>query len=426
MKSLILCAALWFAANLYASPLEEIIDQHPLVQSQSATAGASRHAARSTMFGYPDPEIEISRSRGREDMIQALPDQMVDRKKITGSEFEVRQPIPFPGKGTVESLRLGAKADEETLRIRLIKNRMAREFLMLRTRERLIQARIKLNSQTQERLRTLETLARIRYETGKTPLVDLSMVHVRESEAALAVNQAQSEYASVHRAVEYYTTSSGETHNMSDDQVDSELAELETRVRNLAAKFEEHSLEMKMAESQIKQGDLDDTRAWMNYLPDFEVFAGYGKENKSSAGLRDWTSEKFYKAGVTIRVPLWTAFTNHWNILEKSGNLEAARLRLADARLKAKTDLQASLDRMDGIKKGLRLHDQSLIPGAMNAHEAARISYANGKADFSIVIQSLQVHFDHELSRLEHELEFTAELLKAAESLDAFFPGKDK
>ncbi len=416
-------AALLAGTRVAAGPLEDIIDHHPLVESTRASAGAARHAARGNFFSYPDPELEISRGRGREDILQVQPEAMVDRRKITDSEIQIRQPLPFPGKGTIDSMRMDARAAEEELRVRAVRNRLAREFLYLRTRERLLMRKVEVNTETMERVRTLERIAQIRYETGKSGLVDLSMLRVRESEAGLAVNAAQSELAALRRALEYFTEGS-EKHNLSDEQMDETLEKLESSVRSLASK-PDRALDLQMAAQELRQSDLDQTRSAMNYLPDFEIFAAYGKETRTSAAISEFSKESTYRAGVNIRVPLWSAFTNHWNVLEKTGNLEASRLKLDDAKRKLKSQLLSSLDRMDGIKRGLELHNSALIPGAMRAHDAARINYASGTADFAAVMSSLQAHFDHELSLIEHQQEYTSELLQAAEILDAFFPEKE-
>ncbi len=127
------------------------------------------------------------------------------------------------------------------------------------------------------------------------------------------------------------------------------------------------------------------------------------------------------KAGVNIRVPLWSALTNYPAISEKRHDLASSRFDAQNLRARISADLRSALERMKGLKQGIQLHRESLIPGAMSAHQAARISYASGKIAFREVVETLSGHLDHELSLVEHELMYQAELLKAAESLDVFF-----
>ncbi len=159
----------------------------------------------------------------------------------------------------------------------------------------------------------------------------------------------------------------------------------------------------------------------MEFLPDFELFTAYGSVTRRSSSFQESSRERMVRAGVNIRVPLWSALTNFPNISEKQHDLNSSRLDTQNMRARVSADLRASLERMKGLRQGIQLHRESLIPGAMSAHQAARISYASGKIPFREVVETLSGHLDHELSLVEHELLYQAELLKAAESLDAFF-----
>jgi cobalt-zinc-cadmium efflux system outer membrane protein len=419
---LLIIYGLSLSAPLQADSLErlrDMLNRHPAIESAASSARARESGALTALLRYPDPMIEVSSQRGREDMLEILPEVGGDRRQVRGSEVVIRQPLPFPGRGTVASRLQSSMADEQNLRIRLLRNRMAREYLALLGRESLLLQRIAYTRQTRSQVQTVSELASIQYSAGKGSLVDVASAKVRENELSIALSDMQAELAGLVHERNYYETGGGAA--IAPEALAAAWQLLSERVLTAAEHLEERSIDLQVAREGTRRADIGDTLARMEFLPDFELFTAYGSVTRRSSSFQESSRERMVRAGVNIRVPLWSALTNFPNISEKQHDLNSSRLDTQNMRARVSADLRASLERMKGLRQGIQLHRESLIPGAMSAHQAARISYASGKIPFREVVETLSGHLDHELSLVEHELLYQAELLKAAESLDAFF-----
>lgn len=420
MKSLII-AGLLTSISVHAdglNRLREMLDRHPAIESASASGRARESGATSSLLRYPDPEIEVSTSRGKEDMYELLPEAGLDRRIVRGSEVLIRQPIPFPGKGTVASRLQSSLAGEQGLRTRLLRNRMAREYLTLLGRRAQLEQQIAYTKQTRAQVETVRELAAIQYSAGKGSLVDVASAKVRENELSIAVSDLNADLAAIGHQLAYFERSG--TPAMNDLEFRSALQALAQRVTE-GMNIRDRSLELKVTLEGARRADINDTLAKMEFLPDFELFTAYGSMTRRSAGYKESVREKTVRAGVNIRLPLWSALSGVPGIAEKRHDLNAARLEADNVAARIAADLASSREKMKGLLTGIDLHRNSLIPGAMSAHQAARINYAAGKTSFREVVETLSAHLDHELSLVEHELLYQGELLKAAEALDAFF-----
>jgi len=399
--------------------LREMLDRHPAIESAAASSRARESGATASMLRYPDPEIEVSSARGREDMYEILPEPGLDRRLVRGSEVLIRQPIPFPGKGTVASRLQSSLANEQGLRTRLLRNRMAREYLTLLGRRGQLAQQIAYLRQTRAQVETVRELAAIQYSAGKGSLVDVASARVRENELSIALSDLEAELAASAHQLAYFEREASPAVQESGFRM--VLQTLASRVMQGTDNLADRSLELKMIQEGARRADLNDTLARMEFLPDFEMFTAYGSMTRRSAGYKESTRERTVRAGINIRLPLWSALANVPNISEKRHDLAAARFEADNVKARIGADLASSREKMKGLKTGIELHRSSLIPGAMSAHQAARINYAAGKTSFREVVETLSAHLDHELSLVEHEIMYQSELLKAAEALDVFF-----
>lgn len=395
-----------------------MIADHPAVKSVEAAASARRQGALASLLRYPDPEIEISTLRGREDMAEILPEAGTDRRQVRGSEVLIRQPIPFPGKGTVASRLQDSLAEEQAIKLRLLRNRMARDYILLRAREMILKQRIAYTQQTRAQVATASELASIQYSAGKGSLVDVASARVRENELAVSIANLETELAAIANERRYFEQSH---EPIGDAEFAQLLDQLRDRVETRAAQAADRSLEMQLAGQVTRRAQIDRTLAQMELLPDFEVFTAYGSTERNSAGLKEFTRERMVRAGLNIRIPLWSALSSYPGISEKSSDAAGARFEAENIRSRIASELASSRVKLDGYLKAVKLHREHLIPGAMSAHQAARINYASGRAPFSEVVNTLSSHLEHELSLVEHELLYQTELLRAAEILDVFF-----
>ncbi|MCE9599976.1 MAG: TolC family protein [Spirochaetia bacterium] len=404
------------------SQLRKILEQHPRIQSQEFMISSRRNATRKLRFDYPDPELQVARSHGREDDV-TLANPMIDRRSIRGTETQITQPIPFPGKGQVQAGAMEAGTVAERIRLDQLRNRLASEYITQLFQINILERQATFSREVYARLQVFERTTTVRYETGKASLIDLSMVRLRMASARLAIDQAESERLALLRSSGYFTqaVASNQRRSFSPDELSSLLAIIDERVSNSAGQIQTRSLDVALARAEERASDSADTLARMQYLPDFSVFAGYNKGTRRSVTYQQSMDERVYRAGVTIRIPLWSALTNHWEVADKADQLKSNHLRVEDAKQKAQSELDASLQRMEGIKKNLKLHQSELIPGVHMAQNAAVISYASGKGDFASVIQSLEQHFEHQINALRMEIDLNLELLKAAENLNVIF-----
>ncbi|MCR9145094.1 MAG: TolC family protein [bacterium] len=386
--------------------LLELSARHPRIVEQAGELASRLAAARYSSGRYPDPNLGVAWSNYPYKKDLRLID---DRTPMTGLEFSVSQPIPFPGRLSLESQIADVEARASRLRLAIEKNRIAREFLeeLLDIRTNL--AELRLTRDFGERMRIALEAANVRYAVGKANLAEVSAAGVRQARFQDRSRALEGRLQSRYRTLRYFLADSsvagsedapeeqtpgsgmepvvallaakdGGGNAAEPTDLDRYLMRLRSRTLEGRASVATESLAVALIELSEDRRAKEESLAWMNYLPDFEVFAAYRRR----ADIPDdpAAGEDFMSFGFKMRVPLWSALSNHAKLEAVQEERRSARFagrniaenesRIFDA---ARIDWQTLEDR-------LVLYDESLIPRAERGLEAASFAYESGRGDF--------------------------------------------
>jgi len=83
--------------------LKELAQGHPEVRSAWRQSQAGTLRARYANRRYPDPQIMVERMQGNMQGFEIFPEIMPEAVRVQGQSLRIEQPLPFPGKYTVES-----------------------------------------------------------------------------------------------------------------------------------------------------------------------------------------------------------------------------------------------------------------------------------------------------------------------------------
>ncbi len=189
---------------------------------------------------------------------------------------------------------------------------------------------------------------------------------------------------------------------IADGQLGALLAEINERVPADAARIPSLSLEAAIVRLDGRSAGVRRARAWLDYLPDFVVFAGYRRERIEGQylSLRQERGES-YTFGLTIRVPLWSALSNHNRILanaaaESASNDEATDI---DARLTA--SYRGLLAQRDSLALQNDMYQRTILPRARSARDSTMLAYEANRAPFQSVLLAWEELFRFEVESID-------------------------
>ena len=196
---------LWNAGELQADGLAETIQQlnqrHPRVQERALQLAASLDEASYRGSVYPDPMLGIS--------FRNLPYKrnlpiILDQEPMTGIEYMLTQPIPFPGRLSAEAeiADLGARASR--LRLALEKNTVTREFLLALIEFRNASESLALAENYGDQSRVVADTARARYSVGRGNLAGVTRANLDQDRYNERIERLQGLRDSWQRRLEYY------------------------------------------------------------------------------------------------------------------------------------------------------------------------------------------------------------------------------
>ncbi|MEQ9364073.1 MAG: TolC family protein, partial [Leptospirales bacterium] len=308
--------------------LLDISAQHPRILERARELAARLAAANYKSSRYPDPGLGVAWSNYPYKKDFRLID---DQTPMTGIEISISQPIPFPGRLTLESKIADVDASASRLRLGIEKNLIAREFLGTLLEAQAVGETIELARSFTERIKIVSEVANTRYAVGKGDLTDVSKAGVRYAAFQDRVRNLEGSLRTRYRNLVYFLESDsmqedGDGVNgfaSPDDNVaDETLATIAERlapvlsggrglpeyVQNLLNTIsreqlliEHESLTAALAALEIDRQEKEKYLARMQYLPDFEVFASYRKRaNIPNDPAQD---EDFMSFGFKMRVP---------------------------------------------------------------------------------------------------------------------------
>lgn len=396
------------AAGDLESRVRALLEGHPRLRERRLALAAAREAERFAWRTYPDPELMLGRTQlaARETML--YPD--ISYRDVSGSETELRvqQSIPFPGKLSLDARVQTLQADREQLSLAVEENNLIGEFLnALIDLERAERARDFTRAFVSQSA-AVARAARTRYESGGGALAEAAGARVKEQsyrERSLALEGV----VQARRAELQYFAGAAQASGLagvSRAELDEFLARLRQRASERGPQAAQHSLESALAQLAARSADAERSRAWLEYLPDFAVFAGYRRERTSSSFFETRAMEQdAYTVGVTIRVPLWSAFSTHNRISGADDTRGAAFAAAEDAGLRVQTLFNSAEETRTALDARLRIMRAEILPGARIALDSARANYEAGRGDLAGVLRAAEERYALELELLDLEAE---------------------
>ncbi|MBE7439398.1 MAG: TolC family protein [Spirochaetales bacterium] len=404
------CIILYILAfPLLAAPsrLEELlsdsVSSHVRIRALLHEVQAMRHNARLAVVTYPDPEIMVETMQGRARGSVIFPEVMPEAASMKGSSLRLAQPIPFPGKLSLKSSQARLRADQAEVALVMERNELARETLSALARYESIRIEQGLARSFVLRTQALAQAARTRYAGGKGTLADVASVQVRQAryqdQVLVLAGREKSELAELD-----YLVNAGPGLETWKNQVSGLAGYTDSLLERLTDSRLEDAPRVRLARLEQSVQEQGQKLARSEYLPDFSVFASLKKEEERLQGLRaGLMRDETYSVGLTVRVPLWTALSNHQNTRAAGETVRSAENRALDAIGRLKRDLAINEETLQSLKKRRSLFRSSLLPQARAARESALVSYETARGDFATLMNSWDMLYEleGEAARLE-------------------------
>lgn len=393
--------------------------RHPRIMSRARELGARLENARFRARIYPDPKVGVYwlNAPYKRDLRF-----IKDKTPMTGIEYRLTQPIPFPGRLTVESDIADLDAEESRLALALEKNTLAAEFLQQLIDASALRKTLTLAEETARNIKLATGAARARYSVGRGNLADVSRADLQQNAYEERVVRLRGELEARLRMLIFYLEKAGPAVGGSKEDNRNRIIALLAAgepalyLRSLQqialeekANLEHISLDVARSRIHIKKKERNSTLASMKYLPDFEVFAAYRKraymENDTTPG------EHFMSFGIAARIPLWSALANSSHVRGEKRGKQAARMKMSEIALKVRTDYESSLIRYDTSLERIRVYDGTLIPQGERTLDSSRHSYQTGKVDFEVFLQSWNALYALRSEKIRLQAEKEKELI---------------
>lgn len=424
--------------------LLDISTRHPRILERARELAARLAAANYKSSRYPDPGLGVAWSNYPYKKDFRLID---DQTPMTGIEITVSQPIPFPGRLTLESKIADVDASASRLRLGIEKNLIAREFLGTLLEAQSASETLQLARSFTERIKIVSEVANTRYAVGKGDLSDVSKAGVRYAAFQDRVRHLEGSLQTRYRSLVYFLgddsdlevlgdTSSpeGNVGNETPATVSARLAPVLTGGRGLPKYMqslhslmnrekllvEQESLAAALSALEIDRQEKEKYLARMQYLPDFEVFASYRKRgNIQNDPAQD---EDFMSFGFKMRVPLWSALNNHNNVEAKDELQKSARFSERNIIERERSMLDSARIDYKTLSERLVLYNESLIPQASQSVDSARLAYQTGRADFDTFLSSWDMLYNLEAERIRLRADRDKQVLLMAFILNIILP----
>jgi cobalt-zinc-cadmium efflux system outer membrane protein len=169
--------------------------------------------------------------------------------------------------------------------------------------------------------------------------------------------------------------------------------------------------ELSAARAQIGAAEAQARLAKAMTIPDLGVFAAEMHTFRNPAGISD-----FLFAGFQVNLPLFGGSKNDPRIASAQAQVIAAREAEHALRNRVVAEVAETYAHVQAEEHQIALHHQ-LIPLARQAVESAESSYAAGRADFAMVLDSARELRMHDLELAMHQASYeqrVAELQRAA------------
>lgn len=402
-------------ATALEATLSRISSRHPAVRRRAGQLAAQLAQAKYSAYFYPDPKLALVYSN--------LPSgQFVfNRTPMTGVELQLRQPIPFPGRLSLRARIADDRAESARLDLAREKNALAGGFLSAAIERGSLDRLVRLTENYGRQIRIVSETARTRYAVGRGNLSDLSRANLTHSRYLQRAERYRGLRKGADRRLEYFyseanepartkapesqamNASPGPTATPEPAALRAYLGRLDEELERHAGGLEERSLDVALARIMTRTGRSRASLAKYEYLPDFELFAAYRKRDEVRGD--PVSGEDFASFGLSMRLPLWSAVTNHHQVRAEKKAHESLRFAERDVAGRVTAAAGELRARRDSLIERIDLYRTRLLPQANRARSSAQLAYGTGGVDFDTLLSSWDTVYMQKAELIELEAE---------------------
>jgi len=389
--------------NAFYLDLKAILENHPKIQSQTMSLAYKLEEYRYKKTYYPDPRFGI--------MWSTVPYNKklkfeFDKSPMSGIEYSLIQPIPTPGKLTLESKITEKEIELERIKLAEEYNKTTEKILMLWVSYYASKELDLILNQYYDKFKTLTESSKAKYTTGKGNYTDLSKAILLENKLKEERIAIKGNIENLKENLNYYYSIINKTNYEESTYYDSIKQYIESLYKTLP---ENHIIYETTYYNLAKiLPEIDEKKIQLQkyeYYPDFELFLSYRETKKIPDDPK--SGENFMSAGISFRIPLWSALSNPKAVQSQEMNLKKTKFDLAEVELNLKTRLKELNIEIQTLKNRQDLYKNVLIPQAELSFNSGLQNYMVGKIDFegfSLILMDL-LNLEKEYINLRKELD---------------------
>jgi outer membrane protein TolC len=369
--------------------LQEAEEKNPLIQGAAAAVDAKR-ANISPSAAFEDPLLKYE--------VENLTEGDADRQ----SKFLLSQKFPFPGKLSAKGRAAEQTLNAEQQRARQVKNQITRDIKVAFFKLCNAFKRLQILSDQKALIQQVFAVAKQNFSTGKLPKVDLLNLQIEEATVVDKILLAKQEIESAQGDISHLIGRTSHNDYLFGKPEDFKPTAFDlTKVsESQLADFALTTNPKYLTEKATSAAASEEVRfARLNYLPDFEVEAGYaparaGRGNKDS-----------YSASIGVSLPVW-AGVKQSDLRDRAlAEKTAAESRMRQELIEVSHEIHLLYAQLKEIERRQQLFDSAFIPLSKQAVASVQSSYLAGKSDYATLLETIRKRFELEISASEAAFE---------------------
>ena len=390
--------------------LTELIQKALSSNAELKALEASRSAASARVGpagSWEDPMLAVEAMNIPTDTLR------FNQYEMSGLQISLAQKFPFPGK--LSGQREVADLKSQTIDLRLKQMRLEITWNIKRIYYELylkFQKKASIANQRTYLQQTLET-SRSRYTLGQVSQVSILNLQVEEArllneqlrlssemknlEAELAHIGGHGEHA-IPLVFQTLTVDRVNLHRWTEESI--------------AQKVIAQNIEIQALQSEVKMSDASLKLARKSYLPDFEFMASYTKRDPIPGMDPPDRGQDFIGAKIGVSLPLWGGIKQSEQIKEAAAEKDRASFELENARLMQLHQARALFAELRESSQRIDLFEGGLLQLSRQAVAASKSSYLTGKAEYTVLLDTLTRLQETEYSYQEALVSYQVQMAK--------------
>jgi outer membrane protein TolC len=355
--------------------LEIAMEANPEILAAREAVTAARYQSAAS-GGYPDPLFQYTH------FVESIETRLGPQQDV----FQIIQPIPFPGKLSLQKRVAAFDADLLEQRFYLLRLNVRRDiktsYFTIASLDGILRALDELETV----LQTFEELVGTRVESGYGNQQDIlkaqvERIKLRERKLNTSRRRA-SQVAKLNSLLGRDPEHA--IHVEPPDSIPS-LTQTESELRDIALQRPE----LRSNELMIERNDRALSLARKKYLPDFTLGARYITIGDPPMDIPD-SGRDAWNVSIGVRIPLWFGKVRN-EVKERESYARQLDRNLESSKQKTFAELSDLYNQYEVAVELLGLYENDLIPRAQQALESAKAGYMSGEVDFLYLLDSLRL-----------------------------------